>query len=462
MNPTTEVNNVRNGNSNSNSIGRKSRMEDLQKPVRRHASNNLSHSPSLRKNGSHSELQFSSYNSSEDLVDLEYGGISSLRDQSKRLSEIIQSKTELYDFIKKSDDSSAQQPKPVEREETSGIKYWKQEFDNAKQHGGDYVKRSDTAVRAALGSFLIFAVLVFPHQQIFGAVWIGNIFMHTTIKDSLGASITEVQRFGVSIILTTAFSWPVSYFLARATLLQASILLPFIVFVLSFVIMSCPQLTSRNLMILVMYIVVATVVREEIEWWEPLGWVVTYLIGLSVAVVMNLLPTCRLALTATSASLNRLEKDLSMLLVECKSYADNTAQNNEMSRSAIATIEMLDDRISNSTKTLKAKLAATKVELSWRCQVNAAKDLEEWIKQAEKLRGPLKSLRTALQQRVLGEDITMYSPVLRETKSIIREEVSSARDRMGKFASILFSQSCCCRRHDSLKIHFYLLVQWMP
>jgi len=448
--------NARNENSN-NSIGRNSRMGDLQNTLRRHSSNKSSSIPTNLRH-SQSELQFSSYNSSEDLVDLEYGGISSLRDQSKRLSEIIKSKTELYDFIKESDDRSAQQPKPVEREETSGIKYWKQEFDNAKQHGGDYVERSDTAIRAAMGSFLIFAVLVFPHQQIFGAVWIGNIFMHTTIKDSLGASITEVQRFGISIILTTAFSWPVSYCLARASLLQASILLPFLVFFLSFIIMSCPQLTSRNLMILVMYIVVATVVREEIAFWEPFGWVATYLIGLSIAVVMNLLPTCRLALTATSASLNRLEKDLTMLLLECKSYADNTSQNSELSRSAIATIEMLDDRISNTTKALKAKLAATKVELSWRCQANAAKDLEEWVAQAEKLRGPLKSLRTSLQQRVLGEDINMYSSVLRETKSIIREEVSPARDRMGKFfLSLLFRHTNnCCRRHAWLT-HFYLL-----
>jgi len=158
---------------------------------------------------------------------------------------------------------------------------------------------------------------VFPRQHILGAVWIGNIFMHTTIKDCLGASIMEVS-FGASIILTAAFSWPIAYLLAGASLTQASILLPLVVFIASFLIMSCPQLTSRNLMILVMYIMVATVVREEIAWWEPLGWVCTYLIGLSIAMLMNILPSCRLALTATHRSLNRLEQDLTMLLLECK------------------------------------------------------------------------------------------------------------------------------------------------
>jgi len=93
---------------------------------------------------------------------------------------------------------------------------------------------------------------------------------------------------------------------------------------------------------------------------------------------------------------------------------------------------MLDGRISSNTKTLKAKLAATKVELSWRCQTNAAKDLAEWVTQAEKLRAPLKSLRTALEQRVLGEQNNMYSSSLRETKAIIKNEVSASRDRMGK------------------------------
>jgi len=382
---------------------------------------------------SRSEVQFSSFNSSEDLRDLEYGGSLSLRDQSKRPSDIIKSKTELCDLSRE----QHQEPTPVEREETSGIRYWLQEFKSAREHGGDYAKRNDTALRAALGSSLIFSVLIFPQQQILGAVWIGNIFMHATIADSVGSSITTVRDFGTSIIMTTAFSWPLAYFLARMSLLVASVLLPFVVFAASFLIMTCPQLTSCNLMILVMYIVVASVVREEIEWWEPLGWTATYLIGLAVAVLMNVLPTSRFALNATHTSLSRLEKDLTMLLLECKSCADNTAANQGSSRSAVANIIMLDNRISNTTKTLKAMLPATKVELSWRCQSNAAKDLTEWVVQAEKLRAPLKSLRTALQQRVLGEDHNMFSSALRETKAIIKAEISPARDRMGKCIRVL-------------------------
>ena len=180
-------------------------------------------------------------------------------------------------------------------------------------------------MRAALGSFTVFSVLVFPHQQILGAVWIGNIFMMTNIKDSFGSSVMSVKAFGRSIILTTALAFPLGYFLQMVTTVQACILLPFIVFCASFLIMSCPQLAARNLMILVMYIVVATNVREVIAWWEPLGWVATYLIGLAVAVLVNLLPTPKLAMNATSSHMARLEKDLTMLLLQCKAYADNTA-----------------------------------------------------------------------------------------------------------------------------------------
>ena len=367
-----------------------------------------------------------------------------LRNQSRRISKLITSRTELHslnpntpDPPKKKvaggnggskDDDDDDQEQEVS---SSGIKYWLQEIQTAKEHGGDYRERNLTATRAALGSFLTFSVLIFPHQHVLGAVWISNIFMHCNLAGSFGESLQSVQGYGISILLTTLLSFPVGLFLSVLDTNAAAILLPFVSFLLTFIIMSCPQLTSRNLMILVMYIVVATNVREHIEIWEPLGWVASYWIGLCIALLMNALPyLSNFAIQHTHQNLNRLEEDMTMLLLQCKAYSDHTASKPSIARAATASIELLQRRITKTVKTLKGKLSATTTELSWQCRSEAISDLSEWIAEAETLLAPLKSLRTALVQRVLGEEYAMHSTILDQQKAIIREEISEARDRM--------------------------------
>lgn len=254
--------------------------------------------------------------------------------------------------------------------------------------------------------------------------------MHTNLKDSLGASITSVQGFGTSIVLTTLLSFPVGVFMAWLTPMEASIILPFAVAILSFFIMSCPQLTARNLMILVMYIIVATNVREQIEWWEPLGWATTYLIGLTIAVLMNIFPSPNSAVGATHKHLTRLEQDLTMILVQCKAYADNTGTTPGITRAAMASIELLYTRIIQNITGVKSRLPATKIELGLKCNTEAAEDLRQWINQAGKIQSHLQQLKTALTHQVLGEEHQYYSPNLAEAKQAIKEEISDARDRM--------------------------------
>lgn len=119
-----------------------------------------------------------------------------------------------------------------------------------------------------------------------------------------------------------------------------------------------------------------------------------------------------------------------MLLLEAKAYADHTGATPEVARTAMATIEMLCDRISSTTKQLKAQLPAAEVELSWRCRRKAALDLAAWVKQSEILMTPLKDIRASLSQRVIGEEYSVYSEQLRDVKAILSREVGPARDRV--------------------------------
>lgn len=184
-------------------------------------------------------------------------------------------------------------------------------------------------------------------------------------------------------------------------------------------------------MILVMYVILASHVRSTIEWWEPLGWVGSYWIGLCFAVLVNLFPSPRLALTSTHTLLRRLEDDVAMLLEEGKQFASHTATRPGISRAATACIEMLQRRINTTVKDLKSKMAPTAVELSLRCRrADAISDLHEWITQAELLLGHIKSLCSALAGRLLGEEIAMNSTVLKTVKTSIEQQIAPARDRL--------------------------------
>jgi hypothetical protein len=150
------------------------------------------------------------------------------------------------------------------------------------------------------------------------------------------------------------------------------------------------------------------------------------MIGLTVAVLVNLLPRPNLALNKTHVQLQRSEKDFTMLLRQCKYYAENvSSETPNEARAAIAFIEMLHHRIAKAIKTLKTQLPGTQTELHCTCRPSATRNkLGEWVDQADQLLAPLKSLRTALTERVLGEEHHLYNSFLRESKGIINEETA--------------------------------------
>lgn len=373
------------------------------------------------------------------VVDLEEGyHVETLQDQSTKLTNILAARTELLSFNQHTPDP----PKAIQVEkESSGLKYWAHEMATAKEHGGDYKRRLITATRSALGAAVTFSVLVLPKQDFLGFMWIGNIFMHVNMQDSFGASVTSVIGFGTSTILTTLVSWPLAYFLTHLETIQACVLLPFVTFIFSFLIMSCPQLSSPNLMILVMFLIIATPVREDFPWYTPISMVGTYMISLLIALLVNIVPFPNFALRSTHESLKRLEKDLTMILLASKSYSDHVGTDINIARTSIASIEFMHTRISSTVEGLKKSLPATKVELGWMCKEKAAQDLGEWISHSEELLKPLKMLRAALMQRVLGEEHNAFSPSLRDAKIAINDEVGPARDR---FVSAMVAAIAVC------------------
>ncbi|KAL7576594.1 hypothetical protein ACA910_018082 [Epithemia clementina (nom. ined.)] len=391
----------------------------------------------------------------------------SVREQSRRFSQFLLSQTELHQELYHQGPEQQQQQqrqelppqdddKPNEKIFSTGFGHWIHELGRAKEHGGDFDKRWPMALRAALGSLLVFSALVIPNDQqhqssdgeihqaqfLLGAVWIGNVFMLVAMQDSLGASVLAARDLGLGILFTTAFSFPVAAFLTWLDTLFASLALPVLAFLMTFLLMSCPQLASRNVMVLIMYIIISPVVREKVPWWLPLGWTATFFIGLTVAILVNLLPKPNLTLSTIHDQLTRLEKDFAMLLRQCQHYGENASSASPSeSRGALASIAMLNHRINMTIQTLQRNLPAAQTELYLTCRPTAAQDLSEWIDEARQLSKLVGCLCQALTNRVLGEEYHFNSPPLQVSKGVYNAQMSPYRDRL--FDAMVSSIAVC-------------------
>ena len=171
--------------------------------------------------------------------------------------------------------------------------------------------------------------MVFSHPKYLGAIWIGNIFFHSSLKGSVGETVKTACDFAKSMVITTLISYPVAYFLERTTDHIAQLCLPIFTVVLSLWIMICPWLSSPNLMILVMYVMIAAPPRYESAWWEPFGYLGSYLIGLGMAVFMQLVcipPSFRPNTAGAQVHflMERLSKDFFLLFVHLRYYTHST------------------------------------------------------------------------------------------------------------------------------------------
>jgi len=321
-----------------------------------------------------------------------------------------------------------------------------------EQAGGDFPARFSEALRASLGSCAFFSALVFPDPKYLGCIWIGNIFFHSSLKRNVGEALQAATAFAKSIILTTLISWPVAYFLAHTSTHTAQICLPLVAVALSLWIMMCPSLYSPNLMILVMYVIIAAPVRFDWSWWEPLSFVGSYIIGLAMAVFMQLLPLPSRFQPNTATQqvhrlLDRLSKDFFLLFVEARYYTNSTGQSPTLARAAGAAIEVLVSRMSQTILDLKSLLPAVKEEFAWRRKKDYVTRLERWMQFLESIVAELKMLRCALNSRFLGEEETGTSATI-TTLHIRRVIVSELGENYHVFIDALIHLSIACNRQS--------------
>jgi hypothetical protein len=309
-------------------------------------------------------------------------------------------------------------------------------FDN---QGGNVSERCETAVRAAVGALTVFATLVLPDQRFFSSIWIGNIFMIVALQGNLGATIKSVYGFGRSILGTTLLSWPVAYMINEEILFDGYTwywLFPPLVFLLSLLLFSIPNVTSPNLMVLVMYVNVGYPVRQRMitDWWQPAGAMGSYFVGLAVSVLMHIaLPFWKWNTAACHASscTHRLNMDTALFLKETYAYTKTTGIDSTQSRVAGAGMQLASQRISKGVKELRALLPDIKTEesifgpWSYCCgcscfgKVGDSQKLERWVNRLESSVQHVNTLTMTLNQRYMGETVESTKEATKELRQNI-------------------------------------------
>ena len=289
--------------------------------------------------------------------------------------------------------------------------------------------------------FLIIAILELSGSAIFSS---------TLRSRNVGEALQAGKGFATSIVLTTLVSWPVEYFLGQSHLV-AQIALPPLTVVLSLLIMMCPWLTFPNLMILVMYVVIAA--------WDPIGYMGSYLIGLGMAVLMHILPVTPPVFSPNTAKRQvnmlseRLSKDFFHLFVQARYYTKGTGQSPTGARAAGAAIEVLVSRITASTQELKRLLPAVRIELNldkYRGKGHSEARLQRlgrWIQVSKTITVDMELSRCALNSRFLGEQENENSATItissRHIRLVIAHELGQDYDG---FIDALIQVAVACNR----------------
>lgn len=294
-------------------------------------------------------------------------------------------------------------------------------------HAGDFRHRTNEAFRAALGSLILFASLL-DYFALFPSLWIGNIFHHAVItKESVGGIAPFSKDIVRTLILVMCLSWPVNLLLLQMNSLVFAILFPFFTGILSFIIMLCPWLALKNLMLLYMYLVIQSGCRAPAESrLYPVQLAATCTLGCFVSILVMLLPLPKpsLAVLKVKHCLKNVQHDSELMLAGVESFMAVGGANLRRTRRAVSSIELAIEKMDLDIAKLKNNVEAAQWELhAWRflrlkCFSNQEPQdiLVKWIEVLTRQQEYSKMIKFAVMQRLLGEGTTNYHQDLKDAK----------------------------------------------
>ena len=360
----------------------------------------------------------------------------------------------------------------------------------------EFRRRVAAAARASAASLLVFSLLVATGQETLPAMWIGNVLTQSTLKDTLGDTVLAVRDVVIPLIPVAALSWVISLGLDSLQSRIYSIVLPFVVMMGTVTLLMCPWpfLTSKNLMLVVFYLIVASPLALRLDgvstgddaenlvelgtlgpWFVP-RFVGTCLVGLAVPLALHItLAFSPWPTTATSCVPNiikSLDSETNDFLLSVAQFLRNIGVNSQSARRSRSLINLHVCRRGESVAELKRCVAAVKMEeklhvlsglLYWK-----GRDLGDVVALLENQQKQAEMARMATTQQLLGEDFTIRSDAVRGIKTMISQNLgtamvelaSSHNDAQKEYLGSFMIENREVRRTDSLEALLHSLRQY--
>lgn len=318
----------------------------------------------------------------------------------------------------------------------------------------DLRRRLAAAGRTATVNFAIFAALVFSGQKSLPAAWVGNVLAVTALKDTLGETFLFARSIVLSMVPVSVSCCAVGYILGRFDDLWYSILLPGVVLVGSLIVVLCPQLPNKNLMLVILYLTVASPLSsketvyldapsKDLGAWFSVRLAGTCVVGLSIAVMLHLslkfTPNSTTAHRMTDRLIWRLRFETEQLLRAVLQYTQNIGVATLTARKSRTMIEFYICSRGKTISKIEQLADAVKAERVFgEASIDCTK-LKKFIECAKKQQRHTEMIRQATAEEFLGEEYTSHNENVKSIKTKISTNLGFALD-------CLVAEFCRCER----------------
>ena len=316
----------------------------------------------------------------------------------------------------------------------------------------DLRRRLAAAGRTAAVNFAIFAA--FSGQESLPAAWIGNVLAVTALKDTLGETYLFARSVFLSMVPVSIVCCAVGYILRTADDLWYSILLPGVVLIGSLIVVLCPQLPNKNLMLVIFYLTVASPLSsretvyldapsKDLGAWFAARLVGTCIVGLTIAMMLHL----SLKFTSNSTTAHRMTERLiwrlgfetEQLLKAVLQYTQNIGVATLTARKARTKIEFYISKRGKTISKIEQLTDAVRAERVFgEASIDCTK-LEKFIECAKNQQKHAEMIRLATAEEFLGEEFTSHNQHVKSIKTKISQNLGFALES-------LVAEFCRCER----------------
>ena len=262
-----------------------------------------------------------------------------------------------------------------------------------------------------------------------------------------------VKAVFVPLLPIAAIGYGISLMLNWLDTMVYSIVLPFVVMGGTLVVMLCPWplLTSKNLMLVIFYLMVASPLSlrnerdplaqeelDEVPTWFLLSFIGTASIGLFVAFSVHFILSFTPRSTASTRLSREMMKQLSYqtysLLYSVSLWANNLGTDTQSIMRARGLIEYYITSRKNTLQLLSNSIDAIRVETNLpSCSSINSKYLgmvEEFIEFAQKQQQYTDMIQFAISNLLLGEESTLTNETIKEMKIMMSHHLGSAVEKL--------------------------------